>query len=423
VKVNFARLNHILIPRTKAGRDRFRRSLAGKLALPAIFFYESLSAEGGALALASLFAAAFGFEVRATEAYILWSALVATILASLMVTRLFVLSGVRVAVEVPKRVSIGEVMTFTVALHNEGAREHDAVRAFGPFLPWDGRWKSGTAELARLLPGETRRVEMRARFVERGEHHLDSFRAAALVPFGLALGPSRRTTGCRFLVVPKIANVTQVTTPLGTRHQPGGVALASKTGESMDLLGVRPYRPGDPVRDLHARSWARHGTPTVREYQQEYFSRVGVVLDTDRSAIDDPDRLEAAISLAAGVVYHLSRGEALIDLLVVGGVVHTLTLGRSLGSFEQALDLLACVSPGPAFDPEPLLAELAPHLRRLSCVVFVALAWDPKRAALVGRLRDSGVGTTSYAIDVDARGDHVRKVASLAITRGEALAL
>jgi uncharacterized protein (DUF58 family) len=423
MRINFQRLNHILIPKTKVGRDRFRKSFAGKLARPLGFLYEALSAEGGALAVASIFAGAFGFEVRATDVYLLWCGLVAAIAASLLATRLFPMRDVRVSVEVPKRVTIGEELSFTVALENAGAAGHGTVRAIGPFLPWDGTWTAGTAELARLPAGETRRLELRARFVERGEHHLDPFRASALVPFGLALGPPRRTPGCRFLVVPKIANVTRVTTPMGTRHQPGGVALASKTGESMELLGVRPYRPGDPMRDLHARSWARHGTPTVREYQQEYFSRIGVILDTDRTAIDDEARLEAAISLAAGVVYNLSRGEALIDLLVVGGVVHTLTLGRSLGSFEQALDLLACVEPGPAFDPERLLARLEPHVRRLSCVVVIALAWDEKRAALVERLRGSGVGTTAYTVDVEAHGENLSKVSSASIARGEALSL
>ena len=36
-----------------------------------------------------------------------------------------------------------------------------------------------------------------------------------------------------------------------------------------------------------ARSWARTGIPVVREYQEEYFSRVGVVVDTDKEAADE----------------------------------------------------------------------------------------------------------------------------------------
>jgi uncharacterized protein (DUF58 family) len=192
----------------------------------------------------------------------------------------------------------------------------------------------------------------------------------------------------------------------------------------MDLLGVRPYRAGDPVRHLHARSWARAGVPVVREYQEEYFSRVGVVIAT---AGADAERLEAILSLAAGVVAHLSRGEALIDLLVVGDRVHDLTLGRHLGFLEQALDLLACVEREAEEPPgDALLARLAPYLPRLSCMVVVAAAWD--RGALAERVRGCGVGCRTLVVegerpDQEARGPDVIGVSAAAIARGEALSL
>jgi uncharacterized protein (DUF58 family) len=205
----------------------------------------------------------------------------------------------------------------------------------------------------------------------------------------------------------------------------------------MDLRGVRPYRPGDPVRDLHARSWARVGIPVVREYQQEYFSRIGVVLDCDcdsdrkgaRKGSDDSDgadRLEAALSLSAGVLSCLSRGEALIDLLVIGDRVHPLTLGRSLGTFEQALDLLACVQPGPPFAAERVLSRLRAYLPRLSCVIFLALRWDEERSRLAARIRECGVGCKVLLVAAGGRagGDEAPwPVSPAAIRGGEALSL
>jgi uncharacterized protein (DUF58 family) len=308
---------------------------------------------------------------------------------------------------------------------NDGARPHYGVRVRGPFLPYDGRWVTPRPTVAELAPRAAARGEVKASFSQRGEHHLDPFHASALVPLGLAVGPDVSSPGCRFLVVPKIANVVRVRTPIGRRHQPGGVALASKTGESMDLLGVRPYRPGDPVRDLHARSWARSGTPVVREYQEEYFSRVGVVVDTDRT-VEEPACLEAALSVAAGVVAHLSRGEALIDLLVVGDQVHNLTIGRSLGFLDQALDLLACVEAGAAPTLDALWGRLAPHLPQLSCVVLVALAWDGPRRALADRIRGLGVGCVTVVItetDAPPGGADLTWVSVNATERGEALSL
>ncbi len=433
--INFAKLNHILLPDTKAKRDRFRRGAWGKVLAPFAWLYESLTDEGRVLLAASILVGFFGLDVQGTEVFVLWAALVGLLFGSLAVRRAFTLAGVAIDVLAPRRVTAGDELRFTVVLRNEGARDAFAVRVRGPFLPWDGRWSGRAKGVRHLATGAEERVEIGARFTQRGEHHLDPFGASALVPLGLTAGRPVWSRGVKFLVLPKIANVVRMTAAMGRRHQPGGVALASKTGESMDLLGVRPYRPGDPVKHLHAKSWARAGVPVVREYQEEYFSRIGVVVDT---APTDERRLEACLSLAAGVVARLSRGEALIDLLVVGGELHDLTIGRHLGFLEQALDLLACVEPAKKpVSTADLLARLSPHLGRLSSVVLVAPAPDRRtnkpgphpHEELSDRIRGSGVGCTVLLVETESRGaghpsgPDTRVIGTSAIERGEALSL
>jgi uncharacterized protein (DUF58 family) len=423
-QLNFARLNHVLIPPTKEGRDRLRGGAVGRLGAPLVWTYAALTDEGRMVALLSVIVGGFGIDVRSTELYVLWSMLAAMLLASIAMRRAYGMDGVRAEVLVPRRVLVGEELVFGVVLENRGARDHHAVRVAGPFLPWDGRWTGAWPGVSRLRRGERARVELRARFVARGEHHLDPFRVTALVPFGLAQGRAVETTGARFLVLPRIANVVQVTMPDARRHQPGGVALASRNGESMELAGVRPYRPGDPVRHLHARSWARTGRPIVREFEEEFFRRVAVVVDVDPR---DEGRAEAAVSLAAGVVAHLARGEAIIDLLVAGERVHDLTLGRNVGFLEQALELLACFehgSPGePSADPAPLLARIAPHLGRLSSVVVVD-GGSARAAAIAEYARARGAGVAWLGVTRGkAPGDGARAVPLDAIERGEELVL
>lgn len=390
--MNLARLNHILIPRTKAERDRFRRSPLLRWLGPLAALWNAFSPTGRFLLVVWPLIGAVSLNIRYSQAYVLFSALSALLLAAVLVRRPFRLDGVSLKVHTAPRVTVGQPALFSVTVRNDGQREHQALRLGGPFLPWDGRYLGPPPTIARLPAGESRTVTTCATFAERGEHHLDPFTISALVPLGLTRSALVASRGVRFVVVPRIAPVTRLALPLGRRYQPGGVALASRTGESMELAGVRPYRPGDPIRDLHALSWARVGEPVVREYQQEYFSRVGVVLDTEAAAPDDP-RLEAAISLAAGVVAQLSRGEALIDLLVVGHEVHRLTLGRNLGFPAQAFDLLACVKPGRALDPATLERRLQPHLPRLSCVVLVALGWDAARRQLVDSIAAGGAAS------------------------------
>lgn len=410
MKIDFARLNHILIPKGKEDRDRFRASWVGRVVLPVVsLLWGSLTDEGRSLVTVTFVVGAISVDVRNTTAYVFFALLASILVGSLAAAYRLQIRSVAITIDAPRRVTVGEPVTFTIACAKgaartspeagpaaRSARVRHPIRVRGPFLPWDGTWlDEPPAEL--LLPDEgSASAKMRARFVMRGLHHLDPFTIAAVAPLGLACGPRRESAAAKLHVVPRVANVVRLPLTIAARHQPGGVALASKSGEAMDLLGVRPYRPGDPVRDLHARSWARTGVPVVREYQQEYFTRVGVVLDTDT---DDGDRLEAAIELAAGVIAHLSRGEALVDVLVVGESVHELTLGRSLGSLDQALELLATVERGPSLSAAQLLGRLQPYLDRLSSVVLIALAAGGERTALERGMSARGVTCTTLLVD------------------------
>jgi uncharacterized protein (DUF58 family) len=402
MKIDFARLNHILIPKGKEERDRFRDSRLGRVIIPLVsVFWGSLTDEGRSLVLVMFIVGAVSVDVRNTAGYVFFSVLAGIVGGSLAAARRLRLSDMMLTVDAPRRVTVGEPVTFTVGCLRRGAASgatstQHPVRIRGPFLPWDGAWLDESPAEVMVTDRGPALTKMRARFVARGLHHFDSFTAAAVAPGGLACGPRRSSDAVKLHVVPRVANIARLPFTVTARHQPGGVALASKSGEAMDLLGVRPYRPGDPVRDLHARSWARTGVPVVREYQQEYFTRVGVVLDTDT---DDAERLEAAIELAAGVIAHLSRGEALVDVLVVGDAVHELTLGRSLGTLDQALELLATVERGPTLSAPQLLGRLEPYLDRLSTVVVIALAEGAERSALQHGITGRGIGATTLLVD------------------------
>jgi uncharacterized protein (DUF58 family) len=394
VKIDFARLNYILIPKKKEDIDRFRRSRLGRAASVFVRVFGSLTEEGRTIVIVGILVGAISLDVKRTTSYVLFSAFFGLIVASLVAARGLVLRGARVRVDAPRRITVGETAVFTISCAGVG-EVSTAARFRGPFLPWDGTWIERAPAESPVDARGGASAAMSARFVARGEHHLDGFTAAAIAPLGLAVGPRLYTEPTKIMVVPRIANVVRLPLVVATRHQPGGVALASSRGESRDLLGVRPYRPGDPVRDLHARSWARIGAPVVREYQQEYFTRVGVVLDTDTR---DPEVLEAAVELAAGVLAHLARGEALVDVLVVGDRVHELTLGRSLGYLDQALDMLATVEQGPPLRAADLSRRLRPYLDRLSSIVIISLSGGD-RLAVEKTIEARGVRCTTIVVD------------------------
>ncbi len=82
------------------------------------------------------------------------------------------------------------------------------------------------------------------------------------------------------------------------------------------------------------------------------------------------------------------------------------------------------MQPTEAFSAERVFARLAPHLERLSAVVFVALAWDGARGRLAATIRSRGVSCTVLVIGERSSHDpHGATVALDAIRRGEMLAL
>jgi uncharacterized protein (DUF58 family) len=397
-QTNFARLNYILIPNSPEERDKLRATWAGKnLGPSAIGALRALTRTGWGVALLMVFVGMGGLDVDLSSNHLLASVLFGVLVVSVAARRASAMHDVTVEVQAPPRVSVGQELLVRVTLRNRDARAYLGVQLERPFLPWDGSWVGPRLTVDELPAGGHATVKTRARFAARGRHYLDPFFAAEPVPMGLARGPGVLSGGSPVLVVPRVAPIRHLRLGLTPRFQPGGVALASKTGESSELYGLRPYRRGDRLRDLHARSWARTGKPVVREYQQEYFTRVGVFVDTELQATTERG-FEGGISLAAGVVFALSRGEALIDLLVTGDTLHALTIGRSLGSFEQALDHLACVNPGPEFDATRTLDLLAPYLGRLSSVVLVVHVWDAPRQILALRLRQSGVSVKTLVV-------------------------
>jgi uncharacterized protein (DUF58 family) len=198
--------------------------------------------------------------------------------------------------------------------------------------------------------------------------------------------------------------------PLATRYQPGGIALTSRVGESMEYIGNREYIPGEPARRLDFRSWARLGRPVVREFQEEYYCHVALILDTQLSSWSKNDSLfgalwsgfkhgwndadspafEAAVSMTAAVAESLSHGEYIIDLFAAGPDLHVFRSGRHTAHFENVLELLACVGTSSIDPVDTLLPALSEELASVSTAVCVLLDWNVSRRRLVQAIRDVG---------------------------------
>jgi uncharacterized protein (DUF58 family) len=334
-----SRLNHILIPDTKPERDRLRRRGLVRLLGAPFWILQGLSREGRILLLLAFGVGCAGLDVRFTQIHQLFAMLAGLLVAALLLRPFFRASGAHGEVRGPDRVAVGAPARFDVQVVNRGQTLLQSLRVRRPFLPWDGKWHGRPDGVAALEPGAHATVSATATFAARGEHHLDSFEICTLLPLGLSVGPRQATAGTRFLVVPKVASVSSVTLKPRLPSERDQVLSSVQPGES-DLAGVRPYRAGDELKHIHARTWARTGTPHVRQYTAERSDRVSLVVLVDGSAVSELTK-EAALSLAAGVAARLALHEGGLDWVQLNDESFVVRPRSGPRALDAVLDRLA----------------------------------------------------------------------------------
>jgi uncharacterized protein (DUF58 family) len=79
----------------------------------------------------------------------------------------------------------------------------------------------------------------------------------------------------------------------------------------MNFVGVREYREGDALRDLHHKAFARYGKPFTKEFETERGAGAILVLDVTARNMREKSSVEMLIRLAAGIGLWLLERNAL----------------------------------------------------------------------------------------------------------------
>ena len=187
------------------------------------------------------------------------------------------------------------------------------------------------------------------------------------------------------LILPRTYTVPPVQLRGKRKYQHGGMNLASTVGDSQEFMSLRDYKPGDPLRAIHWRSFAKTGHPVVKEFQDEFFVRQGLLLDT---FIEDKSStvFEEAVSIASSFIVTERSQDALLDLMFVGTESYRFTSGRGLSQVENMLEILACVEPCRTPSFKNLDELVMQHALETSGIICILLDWDDKRQGLVQKL-------------------------------------
>lgn len=399
--MNLRELNYILIPRSPEVLEQWADGRVAWPLRPLVWMTRHSTREGQIVFVLTLISAAAGVNIRFSHLYLIFCGLLGLWAAAFALRWVARIPHVRFSIEHPPRVEVEAPLTLTAVVRNEGSRPVYGLRISGPFLNWDGRWIGPRPVVDCLLPGETRRVQIQAQFSLRGPRSIGRFRVGSVRPLLLMSGPQKTSEPVRFTVVPPRPDFA-LPPPWAGQAQGGSWRALGLVGGA-SLQGVRPYRPGDRLRDLHARSWGRLGVPMVREYVVRSRPQVHIWVDPGLGGERGRRALMDAVAAAAhGVaVAMLGAGAEVIFAVVGEGGGRVVGPVAPRGAVEPILDVLATLGPPVSGGGAP------PHLPGALGVVVIHPArcapWVEAIAATAG-LIDVEITEDRKATAVERRG-------------------
>ena len=246
----------------------------------------------------------------------------------------------------------------------------------------------------------TARVKVPLTVRRRGQVEFGVLELRRPDPLGLFMAVRSFALPMQLLSLPRRFPVPNIALKSERRYQKGGISLALAVGDSQEFASLRDYRPGDPKRHIHWRSFAKTGRLIVKEYQDEYFDRHALVVDT-HLATDSPQLLESVVSVAASITAGERPHDSILDVIIAGRRVLELSAGRGLGDALQALRYLADVQAAPDEEFAQLSGLIRERAAQLASVILVLGRWDEPRRQLVDDLTRLNLSSISVQVALD----------------------
>lgn len=242
-----------------------------------------------------------------------------------------------------------------------------------------------------LKTGQQGRISIEITPLRRGVILLDDLRVQLPDPFGLFQRCRKvKAPPATLTVLPQRFPLPPITLPGGAAFKISGEANTTSIGNSGEFVGLRDYRPGDPLRQIHWKSWARTGRPIVKELEDTFYPRYGLIVDT--LSCDRTDhQFEEAISVAASFAASIDTSESLLDLMFIKNTAHIVTAGRGLERAEKLLEVLAGASPERTEKFTELAQLVLRHREDLTACLVIFNGWDDTRKNFLSTLTRNGV--------------------------------
>ena len=130
--------------------------------------------------------------------------------------------------------------------------------------------------------------------------------------------------------------------------QPGGLHRSLRRGGGVEFSDHKEYAPGDDLRHLDWKAWARTDRYYIKRYEQEVHASLTLVVDASASMgfVDgQSDKFDAVRLLLAVLALVLVRQGDAVALVVIGRPELNVPTGSGLRQFSQICERLQGLTP------------------------------------------------------------------------------
>ena len=236
----------------------------------------------------------------------------------------------------------GESVTVTVTLTAHSPIP--LVELLEP-LPAGSHLASGRNRAAfALRRGQTVRWSYEVRCALRGLRELGTVLVRVRDGWGLSTWERRHVERKSLRVYPRVAPLRSLPRPRHTQTSIGDY-VSPALGEGIEPGDVRPFAPGDRIKQVNWRASLRTGRLYVTQHHRERNADVILMLDTLAEVGRPPDTtldlgVRAAASLATAYLARKDR----VGLINYGGLIHWVRPGSGRVQYERLADALAHAS-------------------------------------------------------------------------------
>jgi uncharacterized protein (DUF58 family) len=335
----------------------------------------------------------------------------------------------KVVCSFPDRVTVGKEIEISLTVVN--LSKIPAFEIFAGMLPVPDEFNVVSYDIVSCLKaGKKTELRLKLLPLQRGIYQLSGPSCFSLFPFHLF----RSGKICRdkqiLIVQPDYFPIAELDIPMIKSYQGSCHKLNSQTGDSLEFVGNREYRCGDALKNIDMKAWAKASRPVVREFGQEYYSNVGIILDNyvapeKNTAGSCSACFEAAVSITASIIDRLCHDEHLITFFAADKCCLNFHSIRNITVLHKVLEELAVISETNDNDLDGHITNILKHINKLSVVIFVLTHLDDQRIATIESIRQMGCNVKTIVIsdnkhtDLPRRaGKDIHLISSRQIARG-----